>query len=69
VLPSPSIPLSTRAAALVGKAVVVHITGGMSIDGVLEAVEDDLTLVVSEGRRRYDIALSSVAVVEAVRGT
>lgn len=47
--------------------VIVHVIGGMEVEGTLQAVNDDLTITVVDRRRQYDIALSSIAVLEGDR--
>lgn len=47
--------------------VTVHIIGGMSVEGTLFAVNDDLTITVRDRNRRYDIAIAAIAILEGDR--
>lgn len=60
-------PLLEAAKDRLTQEVVIHILGGMQLEGTLESVNDDLTITVRDRRRRYDVALASVAVVEGDR--
>lgn len=47
--------------------VTVHLVGGMSVEGTLHAVNDDLTITVRDRNRRYDIAIAAIAILEGDR--
>lgn len=60
-------PLRAAAEDRLTQHVIVHIIGGMEVEGTLRSVNEDLTVTVDDRSRRYDIALSSVAVIEGAR--
>lgn len=60
-------PLLAIAHERLDDLVVVHIAGGIRVDGRLASVNEDETITVIDKSRRYDIALASVAVIEGAK--
>lgn len=60
------VPLLARANELGGHLVTLWIVGGLRLSGRLTWVnENDLVLTVTDTSDRYDVALSSVAVIQS----
>lgn len=60
-------PLRAACVARVGQHVQVHIVGGMVVEGTLSAIEDDLTIVITDRTHRFDVALSAIAILQGGR--
>lgn len=57
-------PLHAAAQRRLDEDVVVHIAGGITVDGRLLSVNDDQTITIRDEKRQYDIALDAIGVIE-----